>query len=266
MCKEMEPLAEALNKVIREYEKNCDGKPGTQKTADEADCAYTTIRNIKNGTLTSLSLRKALEISKRLNGPETLGDLMKKIEEDVPEDEGVKEYARKYSHLMDYRLAGQDNFNYFAGHEKYAPIIWAAYSAGNIEKEEVVRKFGSEALEVLLKNGIVMEEDGMVKGRARSVVCDDMMVIHSQIGIMHRKITFPLEKGNWLSSQVASVTAEFKEEFVERLRDLFNEFKEKAAKAENRGTEYVFLGMMFDDFLKITSSGKDDDNKQEVLQ
>ena len=99
-----ETLIDAVRTVVLNFEEMQSNvkKVSVQDIADKANSSYTTIRELKKGILKNLSIKKALEISARLNGPSTLEQLLQSSEDTNPQE--AEEFSKRFSHLFDYNI------------------------------------------------------------------------------------------------------------------------------------------------------------------
>ena len=255
-----ETLVKAVQKVIFDYEESNSSskKINIQQLADNANSSYTTIREIKKGLLKNLSVKKAIEISSRLNGPSTLQELIKLTE--IKNPEVAEDYKRRFSHLFEYNMMPENLEELF--HDKnFAKIIWAAFGSSHITREEIKYRWGQEGeerLNLLLEKGLLVDEDGTIKGVAENAGFG-IKSTYKQLGL-----AYPMynperskEQKNWISFQTNSVNDKFITDFREDLRELFGKFDKKSDSCEYRGNKRMFFGMIFDRFLEDIDKNMD---------
>ena len=254
-----ETLINAVQRVILNFENvHCNIKNvSIQEIADKANSSYTTIREIKKGILKNLSIKKALEISSRLNGPENLEALVSDSDMNTNK---AKDFTKKYSHLFDYSLM-PDNFDELITNKDFTKILWAAFSNNHISRKEVSLRWGKEGedkLNFLLVKGIIIEESGIIKGVADKAGAD-IESGYKQLGIGHSlyNIAHADKEENWVSFQTNSVNMAFIKEFREELREVFKKFNEKSDTLKYNGNKQVFLGLIFDRYIEDLDSQKD---------
>lgn len=245
-----ENLVVALQRVIGDYTDNQDMKMSIQDIADKANSGYTTIREIKNGSLKSLTAKKALEISKRLNGPSTLESLMEMSDFAKV---NLKKYSQKFSHLFNYNIFPQ-NIEELFSNKDFSSIIWAAFGSGNISLDEIRYRWGQEGIDktdYLIKIGLLQEDNGHIKGIAESGGFGiESAYKQAQLGLSLYKYNRSEKEENWMSFQTNSVNIEFIKKFREELRRVFKHFEEESEKEENVGNKRVFFNMTFDRYLE----------------
>ncbi|MBI2519484.1 MAG: hypothetical protein HYV97_03680 [Bdellovibrio sp.] len=253
-----EMLVNAVRGVILKFENTISCKVSTQELADRANSSYTTIREIKNGVLKSMSVKKSLEISKRLGGPATLEELLKFAEIQNPKE--VQDYKERFSHLLDHAIMPRA-FDEFVADKEFARIIWASFGNTFITREEIRTRWGTEGedkLNQLLLAGIVAEDNGIIKGIADKAGAGlDSAYKQFEIGYSLYKKAHHKNKENWLTFQTNSVNAAFVSRFRERLRALFQEFSKESDLPESFGNKRMFFGMIFDRYMEDLNDGKE---------
>jgi hypothetical protein len=243
-------LVDSVQRVLNSF---MESNPDMSVTdlSDKAMSSLTTIRGLKNGTIEHLSAKKALEISSRLGGPKTLDGLVS-LSDDQKATQDAVDFQNRFSHLFPYEMQGRE-IESFMSDKDYARIIWAAYGATNITRDEVAHRWGQEGitrLEELLKLNILNEADGLITGNSENGGFG-IDSTYRQLGIGYQLYS-PLNRvnqENWVSFQTQSVSGEFLKDFRERLRSLFGEFHEKSNSSENQGNQRVFFGMLFDRYM-----------------
>lgn len=243
-----ENLVSAVQRVILDYE--AQNGLSTQAIADKAKSGYTTIREIKNGKLKSLSIKKSLEISKNLSGPSTLEELMSLS--DISKEK-AEDFKARFSHLFDYNVM-PEKYEDFVANKDFAKILWAAFGTSNITREEIRYRWGKEGedrLEVLLDAGLVIEEDGLIKGVVEMAGAG-IKSAYNQLGIGYGlyNISHARKQENWVSFQTNSVNDKFITDMREVIRGVFKTFGEKSNAPEYIGNKRMFFGMIFDRFLE----------------
>lgn len=240
-----ELLVSALQNVIVRFEE----KKENVSIAEIAECAgssYTTIREIKKGILKNLSAKKALDISQRLKGPTTIKDLLNfSLEES-------REYDFDYGHLSDYTIK-DESFEDFISDERFSRIIWAAFSNDNITREEIIYNWGKEGeekLNYLLDNGVLIEDNGLIKGDSEKAGADHNSG-YKQLGIAYKLYDVKNRENyeNWSSLQTNNVNSLFIKEMREELVNLFKKFNNKSTELKYRGNKRMFLGLIFDRYM-----------------
>lgn len=240
-------LVNALQKVITNFEeKNLDKNPSISQIAEYAGASYTTVREIKRGILKNLSIKKAIDMSRRLGGPTTIKELV-----GYKEDE-CHEYKLKYEHLEDYPLK-EESFESLITNEKFSRIIWAAFSNNHITRTEIVEYWGiegKEKLNYLLDKGILIEEDGLIKGDSEKAGGDHISA-YKQLGIAYKYYN-PKNRDqfqNWASLQTNNVNELFISEMRAELVEIFKKFDQKSNQTKYQGNKRMFLGMIFDRYM-----------------
>ena len=251
-------LVEAVQGVILAFEKAaCENKLSIQDLADKANSSYTTIREIKKGVLKSLSVKKALEISRRLNGPQTIEELLSTGKEDEVD---VDEISRKYSHLFDYNILPHALYELF-GNKKFSKILWAAFSTKHISKDEIELRWGQEGIDklnYLLEVGLVKDDHGTIVGVTSSAGGAPSSAIKElQVGVTEYKPKNQRDEMNWVSFQTNSVNEKFVKEFREELRGMFRKFNKKVNDINYQGDRQMFFGMIFDTYLENLDKNKE---------
>lgn len=241
-----ENLVNAVQGVITSYCASFEPNetPSTAEIADQAGSGVTTIRDIRKGTLTSLSVKKALEISKRLGGAQTLDKLLG--EEEIDHLDHLDEYtplAKEFENLLN------DSTN--------AKILMVAFSRGNTTADFIQYMWGREGvvkMNNLMEKGYLVKEDNKIKG------CVDTGLITTtsvhklfQMGLNEFSFERHRNDENWISFLSNSVNDKFIDLFREKLRELFKEFNELVQKDEYRGEKHVLFGQLFDTFADAES-------------
>lgn len=248
-----ETLVNAVRTVVLNFEEMHSNakKTSIQDIADKANSSYTTIREIKKGVLKNLSIKKALEISSRLNGPSTLEELLKANKNSNPEE--VEELSKKYSHLFDYSILPTELDQLF-GNKEFSKILWAAFSNKHITRDEIIYRWGKEGedkMEFLLETEMVVEEDGLIKGVAEKAGGGPQTAIKElEVGLSSYKLSNSEKEENWVSFQTNSVNNAFIKSFREELRTFFKKFDEKSNSSEFYGNKQMFFGMIFDRYIE----------------
>ena len=249
-----ENLVLAVQKVILDFESNSTEKLSTQKVADKANSAYTTIRQIKNGSLKSLTAKKAIEISSRLEGPNKVSDLLKSIDAN-----NLSNLAQEFSHLFDYNMFPSD-IEELLSNKEFTPIIWAAFGNSHITRDEIRFRWGQDGTDktdLLIKAGLLLDDNGLIKGisdKAGGTIATAYK--QAQIGMSAYNIERSKTQENWMSFQTNSVSDAYIKEFREELRKLFIKFSEGTEKTENIGDKRVFFNIIFDRYMEdLTNSG-----------
>ena len=248
-----ETLIDAVRTVVLNFEDMQANvkKVSVQDIADKANSSYTTIRELKKGILKNLSIKKALEISSRLNGPSTLEELLRSSKDSSPEE--TEEFSKRFSHLFDYNIM-PESYEDLISNKEFSKILWASFSNSHITRESIVYRWGKEGqdrLDFLLEKGLVIEEDGLVKGVAEKAGAG-IESAYKQLGIGHGlyNLAHANKEENWVSFQTNSVNKEFIKVFREELRDLFKKFDEKSNSSEFYGNKQMFFGMIFDRYIE----------------
>lgn len=253
-----ETLVSGVQRVLNAYiESNPDAS--MNEVADKAMSAVTTIRGLKNGTIEYLSAKKAVEISTRLGGPKTL-DALVGLTGDTTETAEASQYQQHFPHLFPYEMQPSSVEPYLADKD-FARIIWAAFGATHIKREEIEFRWGREGisrLEELLRVGLLIEEEGLVKGNSENGGFGlDSTLTQLQNAVELYSPANRMNQENWVSFQTQSVTPEFIKEFRERMRLLFTEFHDKSNTSEAQGNHRVFFGMMFDRYMPDLNDPKE---------
>ena len=251
-------LVQAVQSVISGFEQtSCGSKLTVQELADMANSSYTTIREIKKGVLKNLSVKKALEISSRLNGPQTVEELLGDYT--IPKED-MSEITRRYSHLFDYSILPSSQDQLF-GQREFSKILWAAFSSNHITKREIEYRWGKEGLDrlnYLLEINMVKEEDGFIKGITKNAGGGPLVAIEElKVGLNEYKVTNREKELNWVSFQTNSVSEKFVKEFREELRDVFTKFNQKSSNKKYAGDRQTFFGMILDTYLDQLDSDKE---------
>jgi len=246
-----EILVKAVGKVISTYqEKTPDNKPSVQDIADTTLSGYTTINEIMRGKLKNLSVKKALEISKRLNGPTDLAELVSLVDESKKSD--AESFAKGFPHLYPYEMQST-NFNLFFKDKDYARIIWAAFGNTNITREEIAYRWGedgSNRLEILLASGLLIEKDGGIEGSTWALGGEiESAQWQFQTALNLYSPINRERQENWISIQTQCVNNQFITEFREEIRQLFIKFNEKSNSSTYRGNKRMFFGAVFDRYM-----------------
>jgi predicted DNA-binding ArsR family transcriptional regulator len=247
-----ETLVQAVQYVLNDYENKFqdEEKPSLQQIADKANSGYTTINQIKRGTLKSLSIKKALEISQKLNGPGTLEDLIGLT--NANDNTEARAFNQNFSHLFNYNLM-PSGFEELIANRDFAKIIWAAFSTTNITRNEISYRWGKEgedSLNFLLDKGYLKEEDGTIMGVAEQAA-HGIESAYKQLGIGYDlyNINHSKKQQNWVSFQTNSVNEDFIKDFREDLKDLFKKFDEKSNTEKYIGNKKMFFGMILDTYM-----------------
>jgi len=251
-------LVSAIQKVMTNFEERFGDSLSLQDIADKTNSSYTTIREIKKGILKNLSVKKALEISKRLDGPVSLNELLEKSQSSPNPD--ISDVTQKYSHLFEYALLPTQLDQLF-GHKEFCKILWAAFSTKHILKSEILRRWGEEGqekLNFLLEVGIVIDEGGLIKGVAEKAGGGPQTAIKElEVALAFYNILNSQKQENWVSFQTNSVNTQFIKKFREELRVLFRKFDELSNLPEFIGNEQMFFGMIFDRYVEDLLGKKD---------
>lgn len=252
-----EILVKAVARVISSYEDSAtDSRPSIQDIADQALSGYTTINEIKRGKLKNLSVKKALEISKRLDGPKDLAELIALADETKVDE--AKEFSRASMHLYPYLTQSKDHEIFFKDKE-YARIIWAAFDQTNITRQEITHRWGQEGierLEILLDSGLLLEEDQLIKGNSSSANFS-VDSAYQQLGHAYNMYNphNRAKEQNWASIQTQSVNDAFIQDFRETIRAVFLDFNEKSDTFKYRGNNRMYFGMLFDRYMPDLNDG-----------
>ena len=251
----MEALIGGLRLVILEYKENHKGKGfSTQDIAGEANSSYTTINNILGGKMSSMKLETALEISKRLEGPADIGELLAKFQREqdgtsphimFPTDDIMSEKMRTF--------ARRDHI--------YARIIWAALNCQHTTREEIthdIGQIGLDALEVLLREGILKEEQGVVMGFREREYGRNLEDTREDLQFLVQ-CWKPNKEGNLACMTSKGVTKEFAKRIYGRLYEVFQEFDEGSDLPENEGEVHIAIGLVMSNFLQNLK--KNENNK-----
>ena len=236
-----EALREAVRKVILDFEATHSNET-TQTIADKSLSSYTTILEIRMGTLKSLSIKKALEISNRLNGPQTLEGLLKTTANDCQE----------YSFLSNYDIYSNEIDSLFA-HKDYQKLLWAAFGNGHITRSEIKDRGGSEGeerLDHLLDKGVVSEKNGVVKGVSESARGGALTALSAlKNAIDYWRLENHKRKENLAGIRTNNVNDKFISMFRKELIKLFKVFEEKSQEKDYIGDKRVFFGQIFDRYM-----------------
>ena len=253
-------LAEALKEVVSNHEKyNGDGSMSTRQIADNASASHTTIHQIKKGTLKSISIKKALEISKKLGGPTELKELLKMVEKDNPEEADA--IRKKYADIAEHTPMVEGNFQKFINIEKYNRIIWAAYNKNHVTRDEILVEYGQSGLEsvnVLIEKNVLREENGVIKGMSQSGGLIDDHTTYKQVETV-AKLCNPLidtKKRTQAKIQFKSVNQDFIDRYKKEIHEITKKFNEEADLPENSGEQHIFFSTLFGTFL-----GSDDERE-----
>ncbi len=243
---------ETLRKTVKQFilnyqDKHPAAKKSLQVIANRTPASYTTIRQIMNDSLKSLSLKKAVEIISSLGGPSRPDEVLKVVNE-LQEGENDR-----FDHLLDLSFYERQIDQLFADPAS-AKIIWAAFSSNNIARVEVRYRWGKEGeerLDNLIEKGLLKEEAGVIKGESLNAGVS-LKTTYDQLGIAYDlyDITHSVAQENWVSFQTNSVNMEFVKKFREQLRELFSKFCEQSSLEENRGDVNLFFGMIMDRYME----------------
>ena len=144
-------------------------------------------------------------------------------------------------------------------------MIWAAYSKKHITRENAEKCYGNAYLKTLLDNGMLIEEDGIIKGTSENAGTTGL-IVHEQLGEILRFCQRAADGGrkkSGVSLQTKSVTREFKERFNRELQEFLAKFYDEAEKKENIGDNHVFFGVMFNSFLDLENDENDEREKED---
>lgn len=244
-----ESLASAINSVIDLYQKSLGVDLSIQQIADRTKSSYTTISEIRKNKIKSFTVKKALEISESLNGPDTLAELLN-------QDLEVIEYQKRFSHLFNHTSYEGEKEKFFHD-QSFAKIIWAAFGNGNITKNEIRNRWGYEGLEkteYLIKTGLLIEEDNLIKGSSSSASFG-LKSVHKQL-MMASKLynqDRSIDELNWISFQTNSVNYKFIKLIRGELKTLFDKFYKLSCKDEYIGDTRIFMGLILDQYLEELS-------------
>lgn len=243
-------LVSALQGVINSFENQHHSKLSIQEIADISNSGYGTIRTIKNGSLKNISIKKALEISIRLNGPSKLEDLLGTLED---KNENVQLYAKKFSHLFKYNMFPKDQEDLFSNKD-FAVILWSTFGNDHITLDEIRYRWGQEGIDkinFLVDVGMVKVEQGIAKGITENAGFGiESAYKQSNIGLSLYDLNRSNKDENWISFQTESVNDKFIKNFREKLRELFNEFEEKSQLKSNKGSKRIFFNMTLDKYME----------------
>lgn len=246
-----ENLVTAVQKVITNYCASFDANetPSTTEIADVAGSGVTTIRDIRKGTLKSLSVKKALEISTKLGGADSLETLLGK---DIVE-------LDKLDHLTDYTPLAKE-FENLLNDPTNAKILMVAFSREHTSREFIQYMWGREGaikLNNLIEQNYVVEEDGVIKGCVDSGLITTRSV-HQLFKIGLNEFSFERyeKEENWISFISNSGNDKFVAYMRERLRELFKEFNELVQLEEYKGEKHVLFGLLFDTFADASEVNK----------
>ena len=254
-------LAESLKQVVSNHEARSGGEMSTRQIADNAHTSHTTIHQIKKGTIKSISIRKALEISKRLGGPTELKELLKIVEKDNPEE--AKAIGKKYADIMEHTPMMESNFQKFINIEKYSQIIWAAYNKNHVTRGEILREYGQSGIEsvnALIEKNVLKEENGFIKGMSQSGGFIDDNTTYKQIETVS-KLCNPMvdtKKKTQAKIQFKSVNQDFIDKYKKEIQDIYKKFNKEADLPENAGGQHIFFSTLFGTFLNSDDNGKEE--------
>jgi hypothetical protein len=244
-----ENLVSAVQGVITNYcaSFGSDKIPSTTDIADHSCSGVTTIRDIKKGTLKSLSVKKALEISSKLGGAQTLDKLLGEVEID------------HLDHLDEYTPLSKE-FENLLNDSTNAKILMVAFSKDNSTAEFIQYMWGREGvvkMNNLMEKGYLVKEDNKIKGCVESGLITTTSV-HKLFQMGLNEFSFERHKNdeNWISFLSNNVNDDFIELFREKLRVLFKEFNELVQKDEYRGGKHVLFGQIFDTFAVDESANE----------
>ena len=251
---EQEILTKAAQNIISFFiQKNKDGELSNQEIAEKAKVSPTTLREARNGKLKSISYEKVVLLSKNLIGlkvyePERIKDIAA-----LDSASDKETFLRRFSHLFEYSTIEIDLEKHLNSFEKMK-IFWGAYSASNLAKDFIIEQMGEEgrkALEELLEEGIIREEDGILKGVTKncavSIYLAQKMAQACLTNFSHEKNK---KERNWLSHQSDSVNEEFLCYWRKRVKSFFEEFCQTSRLPQYSGDIPFYFLQSCDTFLE----------------
>lgn len=254
----VEVLLGGTRQIILDYkEKHKWKKLSTQKIADKAGSSYTTINGILNGSIEGIKLETVLEISRRLDGPSKIKELLEKVKKSE-----VQSVRKSYYYLMgESEHIMSPKIERFLSDPTCAKIIWAAYSRKNTTRDEIASRMGDEgveSLDLLLKEEVVHEVEGKIIGLSEGIFGGFQAAL-GQLNALS-KICRPKKKYNLVCSASRSVTKDCAKKFYNKLEALFNEFVKESDLPENRGDHHVALGVVMSRFFENLPEVQTNDN------
>jgi hypothetical protein len=249
-------LSAALRRVMQDYETlfSDSDRPTTNDLADKTGSAPTTIRTIKNNSIKSLSFKKSLDISKKLNGPTSLEDL---VNYNLPTS---TDKTDKLDHIEPY-TALSTNFESLFDDTIVAKILILSYSNKNITRSFIKLHWGLEGikkLDQLIEGGHLVEDNNKIMGLADGGLLSTKSAQKLiSMGVSEFSFQRREMKKNWITFQSSNVNDKFIALWVEQLRSLFKKFNELAELEEYQGDTQMFMGLIFDSIIE---------DKGEVLQ
>ena len=252
----IEALIGGLRLVILEYKENHKGKGiSTQDIAGEAKSSYTTINGILGGKHSSMKLETILQISERLEGPTSIGELLAKFQRE--QRDGASPHI-----MFPTNDVMSEKMKYFVKRDHiYSRVIWAALNSQHTTREEIahgIGQVGLDALEVLLKEGILKEEQGAIMGFREREYGMDFEDTRRYLQIL-TQCWEPNKEGNLACVASKGVTKEFAKRIYGRLYEVFQEFDEGSDLPENEGEVHIAIGLVMSNFLKNLK--KNENNK-----
>ena len=142
--------------------------------------------------------------------------------------------------------------SYHEGGNHDAKIIWAALNCRHTTREEIegdMGLHGLDALDELLDEGILKEEDGLIVGLHRSEYGADMEYTREDLQTL-TQLWRPYQAGNLGYVASRGLNMEFAKHIYGRLEEVFREYLEGAELPENRGDIHVGVGVIMSNFLK----------------
>ena len=262
-------MLKVLRQTIREYEnaliEATDTMPSTKDIATKTGTSFPTINGIKKGTIQYISNEMILHISKKLNGPATIAEILSLAEKDNPDIS--KNLKEKYGTALNWAIYDRD-FMEMATQESYIMIIQAAYSSSGTTEEEVVHNLGmvgKKNLDILIeKEMVIKKDDGRIVGRSQGI---------GMIGPEHIRKFFQSTLSHYGSNRdtannrIRFHTKSVNEKFQKMLQEEIDKFAdfiiEEAKKPEYFGDRKLAIGMMACNFFDAPS-GLDNNTKEPI--
>ena len=207
----------AKNAILDYQDKHRSAQSSLQVVADKVGASYSTIRNILQDKAT-ISFKMAKNILLRLNPELTVADLAAVL--DPQSSERLKTH---HSHNLHSQLV-DDKYEAYFQQERYFEILFRAFSDKGVERlqiKELFGQFGIARLEELLEVGLVVENEGVIKGNTEndinlSAQTNQMIAEYA----LKRYDSFNADK-SWLSIHSQTYSRESYEQIREILRECF---------------------------------------------
>ena len=248
MIKDSQYITQIAKNAILEYQgKHRSAQSSLQVVADKVGASYSTIRNILQDKAT-ISFKMAKNILLRLNPELTVADLAALLDPSAAQKLKAHHSHNLHSQLVD------DKYEAYFQQERYFEILFRAFSDKGVQRlqiKELFGQFGIARLEELLEIGLVVENDGVIKGNTENDInlSPQTNKLIAEYAIK-RYDSFNADK-SWLSIHSQTYSQESYQQIREILRECFKQIAQ--IQPDEDGDYRAFITQMLIDI--------DQDNK-----